>query len=136
MASPGSFGKRMKAYANKLPERVNEIKKEAARETLIELVNATPVASGKAKSSYVVGITSPSRAEPSGPFDRGGSLSLAQARKIGTVQPGTAIYISNNIAYILALNNGRSRKAPSGFIQRAVARGQETIRNRLKRGLR
>lgn len=33
-----------------------------------------------------------------------------------------SVFVSNNVSYIVRLNDGSSRQAPSGFVQRAIAK--------------
>ena len=76
-----------------------------------ELIEATPVDTGFAASSWQLSIGTP--AEGTGP---GGSLDGY------TLDQGSA-FATNNASYIQRLNAGHSAQAPAGFVEQAIARG-------------
>lgn len=85
------------------------------------VVRTTPVDTGWARANWVPSIGVPVT-EPIGTPEQlneaaaqAGIVQVAQWRFI----QGPA-YISNNVPYIVFLNAGSSRQAPSGFVERAV----------------
>jgi hypothetical protein len=118
----------MRNFAQDIPRQVNEIKKETARAILAEIVPATPVLTGAARSNYVTAVGAPSPVIRDN-IDKAGEVSIREGdAAISGAQPGQPIYINNNLPYIGALNNGSSKQAAAGFVERAVTRGHEVIR--------
>lgn len=87
----------------------------------------TPVDTGWARANWVPNISSPidkvagsreAAEKGSLPGDQASGLAkVATSYKLAT---GNKIYITNNVPYILRLDQGHSRQAPSGFIRRAI----------------
>lgn len=80
------------------------------------LVKATPVDTGRARSNWIASISAPSRSKLN--IQR---LSKKQKKQgmfkaynnkglIGSIQPYSISYMSNNMPYIIKLNNGHSDK--------------------------
>jgi len=86
----------------------------------------TPVDTGWARANWIPNIGSPV-GQPAGSRQQaeGGSVpgdSAAGAAKVATsytVSQG-AVHITNNVPYILELNEGSSKQAPKGFVQSAI----------------
>ncbi len=58
----------------------------------------------------------------SGPSTRGLAALISEYRLLRG-----PIFLTNNVTYIGALNDGHSPQQPAGFVQRAIARGVRTI---------
>lgn len=90
------------------------------------LIDVTPVDTGWARANWVPSIGTPVE-NPVGD-DQNVSTS-AQERGIAEIfayaatGEGQPIFISNNVPYIQALNDGHSQKAPAGFVDLAVSTG-------------
>lgn len=98
-----------------------------------ELVVSTPVDTGWARANWVpsVGVpfeeTAGTREQAQAGSVNQGPSSAGSARVLGyTLDQGT-IFISNNVPYIVFLNDGSSAQAPAGFVQAAVEKGLRTI---------
>lgn len=129
MASPRSFAKKMRAFANDIPKQVNEIKKQAVQEIVLQVVPDTPVLTGQARSNY---FTYNGEANGSitafGPFSKDGYQSINRMRvALQGAKAGVPMHIVNNLPYIAKLNGGSSTQAPENFVQIAIARGQAII---------
>ena len=88
------------------------------------LIEATPVNTGWARANWVPSIGEPVD-EPSGSQEDVNSSD--QENGIAKVATGYKlamgkVFISNNVPYIGALNDGHSQQAPSGFVQIAIAK--------------
>jgi len=84
----------------------------------------TPVDTGWARANWIPAIGSPLQ-QPAGNPDGGvGIAEAAQQSGIGSVLSykfgSGAVFITNNVSYILRLNDGSSQQAPAGFVQRAI----------------
>lgn len=131
------IAKRFEEETNRLVQGViTEVHKTAAEET--------PVETGKAISNWQVGIGKPPSdvREPHFPFPKGhGSGVPLEARRTPNVQASISEaapviatrkseqtgYVTNNLDYIGSLNDGSSRQAPSGFVEKAVLAGVQKV---------
>lgn len=93
-----------------------------------ELVVDTPKETGWAAANWVPSVGT----ADSVPAPRPENLSVddaASRQKGGLAQLSTyrlskgRAFITNNVPYIIPLNYGHSRQAPSGFVQRAIKNG-------------
>lgn len=133
-----NFANRIKNLGQRVEDGVNRIVKETALAIDRELVLATPVDTGRARSNWIasVGSSVSQEIEPYSPGE-GGSTSGANAQAainqataaINSRQPGEDIYLSNNLPYIKRLNEGHSAQAPEGFIETAIQNGIQVIEN-------
>lgn len=140
MADMREFKRRIRFYAAKAGELGDVAAKTAARETLFNLVRATPVDQGIAISNWEVGIGS-APAEERGAYSYGSQGSTATANRTAALSAGLAqikgyksgegkaIHMVNNARHIVRLNEGHSNQAPAGFIQDAIKAGRAAVRN-------
>lgn len=91
-----------------------------------DLVLATPVLNGFAKSNYFFGNerNPGTDATPSKTGTPSNSRSDAFA---STLTSGGVFYITNNLPYIMKLEFGSSTQAPNGMARRTVDRWQERV---------
>jgi len=81
-----------------------------------ELVNTTPVKTGKARYSWKISAGSPFTKEiPDGTY---GYPPLPNLDRY--IRNWTKWYIANTAPYILELDGGSSKQAPSGFIKLSI----------------
>lgn len=139
-----SFAKQMYKFADDVPDVANKVEIEMATMTLAELARATPIDVGTARSNWVASIGSaydgtraafspyPSRHRP--PYGPGGSMGEGRnqagavwsaAAALKGKKPGEDIHITNNLPYIMRLNQGHSSLAAAGFIERAIQTGRQ-----------
>lgn len=135
MARPRSFAKRMRAFAKDIPRQQNEIKKELAIESVLQVVPDTPVLSGQARSNWTASLGSPNNSFILfGPFTTAGDNAVNRARAvIAGAKPGQDIYLTNNLPYIERLNNGYSKQAPAMFFEIAIARAKGILKRQVIR---
>jgi len=130
--------------ANSLEQRAAKLDSEACRvavstaETILgDLVYKTPVDTSQALSNWQVSLGSPidNKIPPYFPGEGGSSRnSSAQAALeagrniLKQKRPGVTIYISNVLPYIRRLNDGYSKQAPAGFVERAVLIGRKMVK--------
>lgn len=93
----------------------------------------TPVDTGWAAANWVPSIGSPFKGT-AGQRVRGNidttpqALGLAKVATTYTVKRGP-VYVTNNVPYIVKLNEGSSRQSPRAFVQAAIFRGvRETLK--------
>lgn len=128
---------RLNGVADNISEQANEIKKKAATVIVRDLITVTPVDTSRALSNWLATLNAPANnsvlAHSPGQqgSTRGTSMSTALANAINIIaksKPGQPIFLTNNLRYIRALNDGHSKQAPAGFVERAELLGGKIIR--------
>lgn len=148
MADLLDLAKFMHRFGDRSLNLANKVAQEAAKAIIRDLVQVTPVDTGAALSNWEVTLGAPSQGilstfwpSPKGRMIKGKwvhtvdpSITFrvnadATATHAWTVimnkQPGIDLFITNNIPYIQALNNGTSSQAPAGFVDRAIILGNQ-----------
>lgn len=126
----------MDLRARRLGENVDRAVKQIALAVHREVVQGTPVDTGKARSNWIVSINTPvtSEIKPYVPYPKfskangqqrseSGNFNAAVAQGevvVASRRSGQTVYIQNNVKYIGRLNDGSSAQAPQMFVQRAV----------------
>lgn len=77
----------------------------------------TPVDTGHARANWVPSIGDPFRGEVDGDGAHDGGVADVLSYELGD----GAAWVSNNVPYILRLNDGWSAQQPAGFVERAIA---------------
>lgn len=123
-----SFEVQIAEFANKTEKRIDYVRRKSVLELLKSLVNMNPVDSGRSQNSWRVALDAPdlSVAQEGGysPDKQAAeSKVIAQATRIlEQMNPDDVIYVSNNLPYIVPLEDGHSKQAPSGFVGISVQR--------------
>lgn len=107
---------------------------DAALAIVGDLVYKTPVDTSKALSNWVATLESPAKESimPHFPGIQGSTRNASAAETLNQAKavlkkkkPGQIIFITNNLPYIVRLNEGYSAQAPAGFVERAVLIGRK-----------
>lgn len=120
---------RVRAVVGDLKKFTERKIKELTLAITANLIEDTPLDTGWARNNWVPRIGAPpegvagSRDSVSGVAQSLGQASVASGYK---VEAGP-VFISNNVPYISALNDGHSKQAPAGYIQRAIAKGVKEV---------
>jgi hypothetical protein len=81
------------------------------------VVLATPVDTGRARGNWYPSINAPSTAVDFGASDKSGSQAISAAQGvIASMRLGDTVWLTNNLPYILPLENGHSKQAPQGMV--------------------
>lgn len=133
---------RMNKLADFLPAIANDIAKTYVAELAADLADATPVDTSTALSNWQVSIGTPARdfiaAHNYGAFGSTAFVSIMDTYQLAKIaaergQPGQSYWLSNNTPYIIDLNQGTSRQAPSMYIQATIALSIKKIQPIAKR---
>ena len=120
MPSLLEFAKIMRDRAKRFSINTDQAIKKIALDVDKSVVLATPVDTGRARANWQASINSPIDTVSSDSDSSGGkTISQAQAA-IATYRSGDTIHITNNLPYIKRLNEGWSKQAPAGFVDKAV----------------
>jgi hypothetical protein len=134
-----TFSRRIKVRVDRLERNSNALFKRTVLAADQAVVLGTPVDTGVARSNWRVSIGGPlSTTVPAfSPGERlgigeqanaAGALNQARAA-VGRRREGQDAYITNNVPYIGALNDGSSRQAPANFVEMGVMAAVSVIRN-------
>lgn len=90
------------------------------RKIIIDLDSAvvlsTPVDTGRARGNWFPSLTSPSNAVGDS-VDKSGGNALGRIDGVaGSADVGDVAWLTNNLPYILVLENGSSKQAPQGMV--------------------
>lgn len=96
---------------------------------LRQLTISTPVDTGRARWGWFVTVRSPStEIPPEGQY----SIPDVASRTNITVSADSTSYITNNVPYIVELNDGSSKQQPARFVERSAASAQNAVMRYLK----
>ncbi len=90
--------------------------KSFARHIHAQLVLSTPVDKGVARSNWFFSLNVPSRASNAELTDPEDSRRTLPQK----VDERSTLFITNNLPYILRLEQGHSQQAPNGFVKRSI----------------
>jgi hypothetical protein len=130
MATLNEFAVNITKLSVALGTNLNVVKRRAAVAIHQTVTVATPVKTGRAKNNWNAELNKPNRVKSlTGSFDKSGAVSIGEAKLvIKSSNEGDSIWISNNLDYIINLNNGSSKKAPAGFVQKGIQTAVNFIR--------
>lgn len=127
---------RMEKIADSLDDKANDLKKKTATVIVKDLISVTPVDTSRALSNWIATNGQPANFSVlaynpgSAGSTRGSSMSAALAAamaEIANAKPGVPLFLTNNLRYIRALNDGHSKQAPAGFVERSALLGRKTV---------
>lgn len=128
MANLKGIAARFSRRAKRTQKNVDKLVKKTALAIHQQVVLATPVDTGRARGNWHIGLDSPVRAETS-ELDPIGSATISAGQAvIARHNAGQDVFVSNNVDYIGALNDGWSAQAPAMFIEQAMQRGVDIVR--------
>jgi len=126
------FSKRMKVVADTIGKNTNDVVRQAALEADQVGVLRTPVDTGRARANWLVSIGEPTTETVDTPDNpaAGTAEALAQARQAtrGYKTRLGSIFITNNVEYIVPLDEGTSPQAPSGMSAFMVQAARDVLR--------
>lgn len=132
--SPAVFAGFLHELTIKLERSSGRLKRRLALAVDQAVVVATPVKSGRARSNWRVNIGSPAKGviDSLGVGEGATGPALAAAASAIEGAPDGAdfpIHLTNNLSYIIPLNDGHSAQAPAGFIQRSIAQSLDAVKD-------
>ena len=129
--------KQVTAIGRDLERFVERVTVKITLDVTANLIEDTPVDTGWARANWVPSVGKPSRRPaqlfsgrtPSASVQAAAAKqSLGQAQALGYKLDRGRVFVNNNVNYITRLNDGYSRQAPAGFVQRAIRKAVTTIR--------
>lgn len=131
-----AFNADLDAFARKLGLTKQTVYQRTSLELWNRITQRTPVDTGRARSSWNLAIGSPNPSIPpemgpgTGKNKKSGTAPMSPSAAfpdISKIDGSTVIYITSNLPYIEALENGHSKQAPVGMVMISVAEVQARI---------
>lgn len=144
MATLKDLAKRLEKIADNIEAAPSKVAALFALELIDDLVIRTPVDTSKALSNWLMSIEDPvlidMDAYYEGTFGSTFSASRSEVLKhahtiAGRKKPGQPLYISNAAPYIMDLERGSSKQAPSGFTKQAIFAAKSKLPSIIKKVL-
>lgn len=128
MSNTVSFKADLDKFAKKTEVNIETVVRKIAFEIYIGVTKKTPVDTGRAKGNWNIGTGSIDLSIN----ENASSTAQGSAGRLSEPKKGTgkkAIYISNNLPYINALENGSSEKAPNGMVSLTMNEMNRMVRD-------
>lgn len=114
--SARKFGIDLKKFGAVTNEQANTIFKKVIVDLDSRIVMGTPVDEGRARANWFPSLNAPSSAITDD-VDTMGEVAVASAQRIASAAKlGDVAWMTNNLPYILKLENGHSTQAPAGMV--------------------
>jgi len=122
------FAKRLVIRGNQLVKSIERIVRKAALTADQVAVLATLVDTGRARGNWLPSIGSPQKG--GGSLDKNGAPTINKARQVvkGYKIGGNGIFITNNVPYILILENGTATRAPNNMAKKGIQAAVVSVR--------
>lgn len=133
------FNADLDAFSKKIGVQLEVVLKKVALTIFESIVKRTPVDTGVARASWVIGVNAfaqpadihLTKGEKLSP-EQATEISMARSTSIQVPNPFSFIMISNYLPYIMRLEYGWSRQAPAGMVRLAVEEEFSRIKEALK----
>lgn len=121
-----SFSGDIRNFAKDATGAHNKITRAATLELFSGVVKSTPVDTGRARGNWQTAVGSPVAGEIDRE-DKGGSKAIAEIVEKSPEGAGQVTYLTNNLPYIFALEEGSSTQAPEGMVRKNFDRVQRIV---------
>ena len=130
------FNREIDFFAGTIPDKVLALQKKIALDLLTKIVYRTPVGNpdlwqskppkgyvgGRARANWQVSVgDDPPTTDVDKPDPSGGSTLSGGIAQISSARPGGVIWLYNNLPYIVRLEYGWSKQAPSGMVRLSLS---------------
>lgn len=114
-----NFYRRVDRLKRSAQQSASRLTADLALELLILVVNQTPVDTGRARAGWRLTSDPGSHWRPDikGPYPNQDELISGEKTRLDPDRDGPAVYLVNNVEYIVSLEMGRSRQAPAGMVR-------------------
>jgi hypothetical protein len=120
----------IEAFNQSLLNAVDQVRREAFANFAEEVIDRTPVDTGAAANSWVVGIGEPARSPVPPILDPSRATGKANMRAaidaLPPLHPGD-LALSSDLPYMQRLEEGWSQQAPTGMVRLAALRWQSHV---------
>ena len=113
------FANEITRLAGTVQANIPKMQKEAALAIVTEVAYATPVDTGQASGNWLTTVGPSSAPYTEGPSNPDASINNVMPA-LSSLGMGQEVHITNDVPYIIELNNGRSEQAEAGFVEMAA----------------
>lgn len=128
MANPETFARRIRGIAEAVPANAAEILRKAVRRAGSNVVKATPVDTGLARSNWLASIGA---ADLSARSPRSQIATIQEINStVADVPADSEVHIANGggkVPYLERLNSGSSFQAPANFVRIAAMAARDGL---------
>lgn len=117
-----SFSSDLKRFEKKAVSRIDQARRKIVLDLFTSIIQATPVRSGRAKGNWQTNVGAAAQGVVERLDKDGGQASAEVAQVLATLSDDEAIHLTNNLPYIVELEEGSSQQAPAGFARINVRR--------------
>lgn len=115
--SPRQFALDLKKFGKVTRDQARLIFQKIVLDLDTRIVLGTPVDEGVARGNWYPSVSQPSNNVSLGTTDKSGNKSISAAASVaGSLKLGDVAWFTNNLPYILPLENGHSGQAPEGMV--------------------
>lgn len=136
MSDVTTFNRQLDRFLKDAGIEFVQFQKKVSFEIFAGVVKKTPVRTGWAQNNWNIAVgrvdltVTP---EPLGAASSGGFDALRKMEDVDIDRIGETVYISNNLPYIVYLEEGSSDRAPNGMVRVTVAEVQTQVNSLLRR---
>jgi len=121
MSDLKGFKRDLNKFADSIGVKTETVLKKISLQTFTGVVQKTPVDSGRARASWVIGIEKPVNSPvlpENQEFDpqQAADFSFQEISELNNLGPESTVFISNSLPYIEVLEEGSSQQAPEGMV--------------------
>ena len=120
----GDFGDQIRQWTVKTEGKIGDVARKIALDAFAEVIQKTPVDTGRARGNWQTAVN----AVPTGTLeslDPSGAMAIAGVHAgVAGFKVGDIAYLANNLPYIMRLEEGYSKQAPSGMVRLTAQRFQ------------
>lgn len=127
-----TFGIDVSKFVKVAGENVDQSFGSVTLKIFNEIVQNTPVDTGRAKGSWTIGVDRLPTAFRNRK-DKGGNLTIRAAQsKVSKAKAGRSFFIASNLLYMPRLEYGWSKQAPNGMVRRAIRKFRRFMRQAVR----
>ena len=119
MTSLTIFAQNMRSLAGNVQRNSVELQRRVSVRVVELVATATPQLTGQASGNWQTSVGGMNPSWVAGPNSPTTSIANAVSALSG-LAPGQTVNITNNVPYIIDLNNGSSQKAPAAFVESSI----------------
>lgn len=126
MSDLKGFERDLDKFAESIGVKTETVIKKIALQIFNGVVLKTPVDTGRARASWVIGIERPvsspkfSENQEFGPQEAM-NYAFQELAELNEIGPDSTVFISNSLPYIEVLEDGSSKQAPEGMVAVTLA---------------
>lgn len=131
-AKNAQFKRNWAAIMKRAGDKADLVVKKVAMDIAAQLVNRSPVDTGRFRANWRVGMGAPNMATSTSTDKAGSSTVMAMTGAIDSYTTGQTIWLTNSLPYAQRLENGWSKQAPSGMVRLTILSWRRAVSNAVR----